>query len=105
MPLNFAAISHEIDFDRDTVERGIKEVLLALSRSVKGGHHVEFTFPSIGKLLIKNSNVKMKFYKDFLQNIDSSGAVAKALRNVGHKFVLWKISFCQLRPPRVLKST
>ena len=82
MPLNFAAISQDIGFDRSTVEQCIKEVLLALSRALDEKKTVEFIFPTIGKLIIKNSKVKMKFYKDFLQTIDASGAVSNALRNV-----------------------
>ena len=82
MPLNFAAISQDIGFDRSTVEQCIKEVLLALSRALDENKTVQFTFPAIGKLVIRNSKMKMKFYKDFLQSIDASGAISNALRNV-----------------------
>ena len=71
-----------MDFDRDIVERCVKEMLLALSRSVQAKKNVEFTFPTIGKLIIKDSKVKMKFYKDFLQSIDASGSVTNAMKNV-----------------------
>eukprot|EP00795_Rhopilema_esculentum_P017226 gene17226-8778_t len=79
--LNFAAISQETSMERDTVEGCVREMLQALSRSVQTKKNVEFIFPSIGKLSIKDSRVKMKFYKDFLQNIDGSGALVNAMRN------------------------
>ena len=40
--LNFAALSNETPFNRDTVESCVKEVLQALSRSVQAKRNVEF---------------------------------------------------------------
>eukprot|EP00112_Aurelia_sp_Birch-Aquarium-sp1_P010963 Seg2317.3 transcript_id=Seg2317.3/GoldUCD/mRNA.D3Y31 product="Coiled-coil domain-containing protein 81" protein_id=Seg2317.3/GoldUCD/D3Y31 len=81
VPLNFAAIAHEINFDRDVVEGCVKEMIQALSRSVQTRNTVQFVFNGIGKLMIKDLKVKMKFYKDFLQMIDGSGALLDAMRN------------------------
>ena len=82
MPLNFAAIAHEINYDRDVVEGCVKEMIQALSRSVQTKQTVQFVFNGIGKLIIKDLKVKMKFYKDFLQMIDGSGALLDAMKNV-----------------------
>ena len=95
VPLNFAAISQETSMERDTVEGCVREMLQALSRSVQAKKNVEFIFPSIGKLSIKDSRVKMKFYKDFLQDIDGSGALVNAMRNVS----LFIGNLCSLFPP------
>jgi hypothetical protein len=43
---------------------------------------MEFTFKGIGVLTIKDSKVKMRFYKDFLCTMDGSGTLMKALANV-----------------------
>ena len=96
VPLNFAAISQETSMERDTVEGCVREMLQALSRSVQAKKNVEFIFPSIGKLSIKDSRVKMKFYKDFLQDIDGSGALVNAMRNVS----LFIGNLCSLSPPK-----
>ena len=80
--MNFAAISQDADYDRDTVEQCTKEMLLVLSKSLQSKKNIEFTFPTIGRLIIRDSKVKMKFYKDFLQTIDATGTVANAMRNV-----------------------
>lgn len=80
--LNFAALSNETPFNRDTVESCVKEVLQALSRSVQAKRNVEFHFAGIGRLSIRESKVKMKFYKEFLRTMDGSGSLVHALSNV-----------------------
>lgn len=79
--LNFAALSNETPFNRDTVESCVKEVLQALSRSVQAKRNVEFHFAGIGRLSIRESKVKMKFYKEFLRSMDGSGNLVHALSN------------------------
>ncbi|KAM4848202.1 coiled-coil domain-containing protein 81 isoform X1 [Urocitellus parryii] len=81
VPLNFIMISLESPFNRDTVEGCVKETILFLSRSISIKKNVEFTFKGIGVLVIKDGKVKMKFYKDFLCNMDGSGTLIKALAN------------------------
>ncbi|XP_060160326.1 coiled-coil domain-containing protein 81 [Globicephala melas] len=81
VPLNFVMISLEGPFNRDTVERCVKETSLFLSRSISTKQNVEFTFKGIGVLVIRGGNVKMRFYKNFLFTMDGSGALAKALAN------------------------
>lgn len=80
--LNFAALSNETPFNRDTVESCVKEVLQALSRSLQAKRNVEFHFAGIGRLSIRESKVKMRFYKEFLRSMDSSGSLVHALSNV-----------------------
>ncbi|XP_013385182.1 coiled-coil domain-containing protein 81 [Lingula anatina] len=79
--LNFSAISFESPFDRDAVEICVQEVLGALARSVANKRNVEFTFAGIGRLQIRESKVKMKFYKEFLNSMDGSGKLVDALKN------------------------
>ncbi|KAM9220951.1 coiled-coil domain-containing protein 81 isoform 1-T1 [Dugong dugon] len=81
IPLNFVMISLEGPFNRDIVEGCVKETLLFLSRSISTKQNVEFTFKGIGVLVIRNSKVKMKFYKDFLCAMDGKGTLVKALTN------------------------
>jgi len=86
--LNFAALSNETPFNRDTVESCVKEVLQALSRSVQAKRNVEFHFAGIGRLSIRESKVKMKFYKEFLRSMDGSGNLVHALSNVSTQFLI-----------------
>ncbi|KXJ13436.1 coiled-coil domain-containing protein 81 [Exaiptasia diaphana] len=79
--LNFAALSYETPFDRDNVESCVKEVLQALSRSIQAKRNVEFHFSGMGRLSIRDSKVKMKFYKDFVKSMDGSGSLLRALSN------------------------
>lgn len=79
--LNFTSLSLESPFDRDTVEGCVRETLLLLSRSVALKRNVLFAFHSIGVISIREGKVKMKFYRDFLNSMDGSGSLVKALSN------------------------
>uniref|UniRef100_A0ACB8FG41 Uncharacterized protein n=1 Tax=Sphaerodactylus townsendi TaxID=933632 RepID=A0ACB8FG41_9SAUR len=79
--LNFIVLSLESLFSREIVEGCVRETLLFFSRSIANKQNVEFTFKGIGVLVIRDNRVKMKFYKDFLQAIDGSGNLLKALSN------------------------
>jgi len=80
--LNFSALSLESPFDRDTVESCVKEVVNAASRSLGTKRNVEFTFTGIGRLYVRDSKVKMVFYKEFLNSVDGSGKLVDALKDV-----------------------
>ncbi|XP_036413216.1 coiled-coil domain-containing protein 81-like [Colossoma macropomum] len=81
VPLNFTALSTESPFDRDVVEGCIRETLLLLLRAVSTQRTVVFTFRGIGVLSFHHSNVKMKFYKDFISAMDGTGKLLWALTN------------------------
>ena len=80
--LNYSALSFESPFDRDTVETCVREVVNAVSRSVAAKRNVEFIFSGIGRLQIRDSKVKMRFYKSFLNSMDGSGRLIDMLRDV-----------------------
>ncbi|XP_004455310.2 coiled-coil domain-containing protein 81 isoform X2 [Dasypus novemcinctus] len=114
VPLNFVMISLEGPFNRDTVEGCVKETLLFLSRSISIKQNVEFTFKGIGVLVIRDSKVKMRFYKDFLSAMDGSGTLVKALANrpgtvdsvLSSREDLWKRPHSVLAFPRIeIKET
>ncbi|XP_015283208.1 PREDICTED: coiled-coil domain-containing protein 81 [Gekko japonicus] len=79
--LNFIVLSLEGPFNREIVEGCVRETLLFFSQSIAHKQNVEFTFKGIGVLIIRDNKVKMKFYKDFLQAMDGSGNLLKALAN------------------------
>ncbi|XP_069127220.1 coiled-coil domain-containing protein 81-like isoform X3 [Argopecten irradians] len=79
--LNFAAMSFESPFDRDTVENCVKEILGAVSRAVGARKNVELTFTGIGRLSIRDSKVKMRFYKEFINQMDGTGKLVTSMQN------------------------
>ncbi|KAM6158549.1 coiled-coil domain-containing protein 81-like [Rhynchocyon petersi] len=81
IPLNFTMLSVDLPFTRDIVEGCVRETLLFLSRTISTEQSMEFTFKGIGVLVIRESKVKMRFYKDFLSTVDGSGDLVKALTN------------------------
>lgn len=80
-PLNYCAIANETAFSRDDVELCIKHILQVMNRSIQSRKNVEFTFNSIGKLQIRDSKVKMKFFKEFINNFEESGKIIADMQN------------------------
>ena len=80
--LNYAAMSFESPYDRDVVENCVREILGAVHRAVGAKKNVELTFNGIGRLQIRESKVKMKFYKEFINSMDGSGKLLDSLQNV-----------------------
>lgn len=87
--LNFAAMSFESPYDRDTVENCVREILNAVQRAVGAKKNVELTFSGIGRLSIRDSRVKMKFYKDFINQMDGSGKLLDSMQNVSRSFLFF----------------
>lgn len=85
-PLNYAAIANETAFSRDDVETCVRHVLQVFNRSVQSRKNIEFTFTGIGKLQIRNSKVKMKFFKEFVNSCDQSGKAVNEMQNVTFSF-------------------
>ncbi|XP_039600552.1 coiled-coil domain-containing protein 81-like [Polypterus senegalus] len=81
VPLNFTSIALESSFDRDTVEGCMRDTLLLLSRTLASKRNVLFNFRGIGVLSVRNGKVKMKFYRDFLNSMDTSGNLLNSLCN------------------------
>ncbi|CAL1544715.1 unnamed protein product [Lymnaea stagnalis] len=81
LPLNFSSISFESPFDRDTVERCVKEIVSSVSRALAAKRNIELCFNGIGRLTIRDSRVKMKFYKEFVNELDSSGKQVDSMMN------------------------
>ncbi|KAK3577401.1 hypothetical protein CHS0354_032249 [Potamilus streckersoni] len=79
--LNYAALSFESPYDRDSVESCVREILNAVTRAVGAKKNVELTFNGIGRLSIRDSKVKMKFYKEFITQMDGSGKLMDSLQN------------------------
>ena len=67
-------------FDRDTVELCVKEVLQAMGRSLAARKNIQFDFGNIGRLVIQDRKVKMRFFKDFIASLDTSGEMEYAFR-------------------------
>ena len=81
-PLNFAALAFESPFDRDTVESCVREIVGSVSRAVAARRNVELSFSGIGRLQIRDSRVKMRFYKEFITQMDGGGEILESMQNV-----------------------
>uniref|UniRef100_A0A672L002 CCDC81 HU domain-containing protein n=1 Tax=Sinocyclocheilus grahami TaxID=75366 RepID=A0A672L002_SINGR len=77
-PLNFSALSAEGPFQRDTVERCVRETLHLLLRAAATRPSVSHAFPGIGVLTFRQSRVKMLFCRDFISALDGTGKLSSA---------------------------
>ena len=82
-------MSFESPYDRDVVESCVREILGAVQRAVGAKKNVELTFNGIGRLQIRDSRVKMKFYKEFINHMDGSGKLLDSLQNVSVLLLLY----------------
>lgn len=91
--LNFTALSMDSPFERDVVEGCVREMLLLLVRAVAAQRTVFLIFRGIGILSFRHSNVKMKFYRDFISSMDGSGTLLWALTNVSLSLHTYRLGF------------
>ncbi|KYO28519.1 hypothetical protein Y1Q_0005324 [Alligator mississippiensis] len=79
VPLNIMTVSLESSLRREIVQDCLRETLLYLLGLIAAEQPVAFVFNSIGILQIHNKNVHMTFFKEFLEAMDGSGKLAKAI--------------------------
>ena len=82
VPLNYAVLSMESPFDRNIVEGCVHEIITSVARAVISQKNVELVFSGIGRLQIRNTRAKLKFYKDFIKQMDGTGELLDSMRNV-----------------------
>lgn len=78
--MNYSAISSEESYSRDTTELCIKEILLAVSHCLFTRKGVQLDFYNVGRLFVKDSRAKMKFFRDFIKQLDIDGELENAFR-------------------------
>ncbi|XP_065648367.1 coiled-coil domain-containing protein 81 isoform X4 [Hydra vulgaris] len=76
IPINYSALSHNLNISRDVVEASIKEVINAFAHSIEYNPTCHLGFTTLGSILIHNNLVKMKFLPCFLEKIQQSVGLA-----------------------------
>ena len=78
IPLNYTAVSNNTQWERGTVEMCVREILQCLSHLLATGKTVELDFTGVGRLLMREKKIKMKFFKEFIRSLDTSGSTERA---------------------------
>lgn len=80
MPLNYTALSNEGPYNRDSLQSCVKEILLTLSQCLFGGKNIHLDFYEVGRIIIKDSRIQMKFFHNFINELDfnTNGELEKA---------------------------
>ncbi len=60
------------------MEISIKDILLALSRALAAKKNIQLDFGKVGRLLINQGKVKMRFFRSFILGLDRSGGMENA---------------------------
>ncbi|KAF3686601.1 Coiled-coil domain-containing protein 81 [Channa argus] len=104
--LNFAAVSQETPYSRDTVEGCIRETLRLLFTALASEQNVFVTFVGIGVLSFKNNKVQMKFNRDFINAMDGSGRLLLAFnKRPGSSISLLSGGLSRLQRPQTANPT
>jgi len=80
IPLNIAQVAMDAQMNRDDVDSCVREVVSAMSRMVASKRSVDLTFNGIGRLQIRDTRVKMKFFKGFVESADGSGRLVSSMQ-------------------------
>ena len=78
--MNYSVLSNEGSCSRDSAELCIKEILLATSHCLFARKSIQLDFCNVGRLFVKDSKVKMKFFRDFIKQLDVDGELEKVFR-------------------------
>ena len=78
MLLNYTMLANNTGFERETVEGCLREVLQAFARRISSGVNVNLDFSGVGRLVVKERKVKMKFFKEFIESMDEYGNLKSA---------------------------
>ena len=80
VPLNYTVLSNEGSYNRDSVELCIKEILSAMSRCLSVRKSIHLDFIDVGRVIIKDSKVQVKFFRDFIKQLDYNGELEDIFR-------------------------
>lgn len=78
LSINYTVISNGTSFSRDTVELCIREILVAFGKALGACKDISLDFPKIGRLMIRDKKCRMRFFKEFISSMDSSGKIKYA---------------------------
>lgn len=82
IPMNYSQVAIATSFNRSDVECCVRDALNSFSREVAANKgEVSFTFRGIGKIVVQQSNLKMRFFKAFVRNMDSTGIAVTSMQN------------------------
>ncbi|XP_011405838.1 PREDICTED: coiled-coil domain-containing protein 81-like [Amphimedon queenslandica] len=78
LSINYTVLSNGTSFSRDTVELCIREILVAFGKALGACKDISLDFPKIGRLMIRDKKCRMRFFKEFITSMDSSGRIKYA---------------------------
>ena len=84
LSINYTVLSNGTSYSRDTVELCIREILVAFGKALGASKDINLDFPKIGRLMVRDKKCRMRFFKEFIRSIDSSGKINYAF--VSHLF-------------------
>lgn len=80
VPLNYTVVSNEGSYNRDSVQLCVKEILSAMSRCLSVRKSINLDFIEVGRVIVKDSKIQMKFFRDFIRQFDSNGELEDLFR-------------------------
>ncbi len=78
MPVNYSMLSSTTGFERETVESCLRELLRAFERRLHSNQNMHLDFFGVGRFVVKEKKARMKFFKEFIEAMDTSGKLKSA---------------------------
>lgn len=80
LPLNYTILSNEGSYDRDSIQLCVKEILLTMSRCLFTQKGVHLDFCEVGRVIVKDSRIHMKFFRSFIKQLDINGELENVFK-------------------------
>ena len=78
MQVNYSLLSSTTGFERETVESCLRELLKAFERRLNSNMNMHLNFSGVGRFIVKEKKARMKFFKEFIEAMDTSGKLKSA---------------------------
>lgn len=79
--LNHCDLSARTGFSREEIEDCLRQVVVTIHHGIHTNQIVDVFFSDIGQLRINSNKVKFRYFDHFLQDLDKTGTLVRALRN------------------------
>jgi len=78
--LNWTELGIITGLRREDVEMCVTEIAQSFMRAHVNNTNVQMLFPSVGVLYVNDRNIKMKFFKTLLKQIDQTGHITNSMK-------------------------
>eukprot|EP00117_Sycon_ciliatum_P023420 scpid33816/ scgid1235/ Coiled-coil domain-containing protein 81 len=80
VPLNLSSVASDSPYSRTTIQEVVELIVREIPRALHKGKKVDLLMNGVGRLRICNRDAKFRFFREFLNTLDSSGKTEQVFR-------------------------